>query len=163
MRIAALLLLVLGLAQMTGALLGIPALRGIAAATAASPAPRVFSAVNGLETYSSEFWLEWTTPDGGFHRVRITPEIYAGLAGPYNRRNAYGAVVAYGPLMADDPVSGAMFRSVAARALCGDAPLLRELGLIDRPPATPPRLELVPREGSNPGPLSLVLDAPCAP
>ncbi len=38
-------LLTLGLAQMAGDVLGIRALKGIAAATAASPAPKVFSAV----------------------------------------------------------------------------------------------------------------------
>ena len=70
-RFAAPLLIVLGLAQMAGDVLGIVPLKAIAAATAASPAPRVFSAVRGLETYSTRFFLEWAG-----RRVELTPEVY---------------------------------------------------------------------------------------
>ncbi len=61
MNRAALLLLLLGCSQMAGELLGLPRLRGLAAATAASPAPRVFSSARGLETFSTRFFLEWTS------------------------------------------------------------------------------------------------------
>ena len=44
-------LVILGLTQMVADLTGLPAVRGLAAATLASPAPKVFSAVHGLETY----------------------------------------------------------------------------------------------------------------
>ena len=115
----AICLVVLGLAQMAGDLLGILPLKGIAAATGASPAPKVFSAVQGLETYSARFFLD--TGDG---RVEVTPELYSRLRGPYNRRNVYGAALAYGPVL-----PAALRDPVMRHALCGEAPLLRELGL----------------------------------
>src|SRR5687767_15937977 len=90
-------LLVLGLAQMVGDLTHFLPLKAVAAATGASPAPKVFSAVQGLETYSTRFFL-----DLGDKRVEITPEVYARIRGPYNRRNVYGAALAYGPVL---PVS----------------------------------------------------------
>ena len=45
----ALLLLFVGLLQMTGDLAGLKKLKGFGAATLTSPAPRVFCAVGGLE------------------------------------------------------------------------------------------------------------------
>ena len=51
-------LALIGFAQMTGDLLHLSALKGIAAATGASPAPKVFSAVKGLETFSTQYFVE---------------------------------------------------------------------------------------------------------
>jgi hypothetical protein len=79
---AATVLLLVGLLQMTGDVLGLSALRGIGAATVASPAPKVFSAARGLETYSSRFFLEWTDREGAVRSLALTPEIYGRLAGP---------------------------------------------------------------------------------
>jgi len=128
-------LLVLGFAQMTGAVLeecgaarAGAALKGLAAASAASPAPKVFSSVRGLETFSTSFALEWDEP-GGVRCVTLTPELYARFRGPYNRRNAYGAALAYGPVLASNPATRPMLDGVLAYALGGDAPLVRELGL----------------------------------
>lgn len=156
-------LLVLGLAQMAGDVLGLDALRGLAAATTASPAPRVFSAVRGLETYSSRFWVEWKDTAGIDHAEPITPERYAGLRGPYNRRNAYGAVMAYGPVLASDPRTRPLFESVARASLCGDAPLLRELGLDATSIAGPVRIRIEPVASSPPDDLPLSFVAPCEP
>jgi hypothetical protein len=128
-RNAALLLGALGLLRMIADLAGLAPLAAAAAATGASPAPRVFSSVRGLETYSTRFFVEWTTDAGAQRSVELTPERYARLAGPYNRRNVYGAAIAYGPLLAGDPHAGALWRSVYREALCGDAPLLGELGI----------------------------------
>ena len=122
-------LIVVGLAAMAGDLAGLPMLRGLAMATGASPAPKVFSAVNGLETFSTRFSLDWTDADGDAHSVAMTPALYARVAGPYNRRNVYGAALAYSPVLAADPVTADMFWQVMGFALCGDAPLLREVGL----------------------------------
>jgi hypothetical protein len=122
-------LAVLGIAQMIGHLADLPPLRGLAAATNASPAPKVFSAVQGLETYSTAFHLDWTEPEGARRTVRITPEMYARLDGPYNRRNVYGAVLAFGPVISQNPATAPMFQSVLRASLCGDRPMPRELGL----------------------------------
>jgi len=123
--LAAAALLVIGLAQMLGHLADVRPLRAIAAATNASPAPKVFSAVQGLETYSTAFFLDWTEPDGSRRSQRITPEMYQRLAGPYNRRNVYGAVLAFGPVMSQNPATAPMFQSVLQASLCGGGRILR--------------------------------------
>jgi hypothetical protein len=160
-RIGAALLLLLGLAQMAGDLAGLTALKGIAAATGASPAPKVFSAVKGLETYSTRFFIQWNDPAGAVLSVQLTPNMYARLRGPYNRRNVYGAVLAYGPVLSTDPVSRPMFEAVARYALCGDAPLLRELGIDPALIAGHVRLRLQPRPGADLHGLPLTLEPPC--
>ena len=162
MRPLPLALLALGLLQMTGDLLGCAALRGLAAASGASPAPRVFSAVGGLETYSTRFFLEWIDVDGASQSVALTPELYSRLRGPYNRRNAFGAVVAYGPVLVSNPNTRALYEHVARYAMCGDAPLLRELGLDPLRVARGLQVRLEPIAGSDLGDLPTVLEAPCS-
>src|SRR4030095_12354867 len=108
MNKAEIILLIVGFLQMTGDVLGLSALKGIGAATVASPAPKVFSAARELETYSSRFFLEWTDRQGQAHSVALTSEIYSRLAGPYNRRNVYGAALAYGPVLSTDPRTQSM-------------------------------------------------------
>jgi hypothetical protein len=122
-------LLVLGLAQMTGDLLHVPWLRGLAAATAASPAPKVFTNHGDREPFSTHFAMILHASDGSTRRIQLTPERYARLAGPYNRRNALGAVLAAGPILRSDASTAAMFDQVSWYALCGEAPVLRELGV----------------------------------
>ena len=124
-----LLLLGVGLLQMAADALGFPSLKGIAAAWGASPAPKVFSSVRGLETFSTRFFLEWKGIGGAPHALEVTPELYGRLRGPYNRRNVYGAALAFGPVLESDPRARAMFEAVLRHALCGDAPLLQELGI----------------------------------
>lgn len=146
--IAATLLVLLGTAQMIGDLTGLLPLKAIAAATGASPAPKVFSAVQGLETYSTRFFL-----DLGHERVELTPEIYSRMRGPYNRRNVYGAALAYGPVL-----PAALRDPVMIHALCGEAPLLREMGLrATRSPA----VELEPLPGTSLGSMQTRFEAPC--
>jgi hypothetical protein len=155
---AAALLLVLGLAQMAADLAGFAPLRGVAAATAASPAPRVFSAVQGLETYSSRFVVEWTDVGGNAQALELTAERYAAIRGPYNRRNVYGAVLAYAPVLSSDPRARDAFAQIATYALCGDAPLLRELGVDVSSVKGPRRVRIEPRPGHAPAlPLSFEL------
>ncbi|MGH9903552.1 MAG: hypothetical protein ACRD68_17235, partial [Pyrinomonadaceae bacterium] len=111
--------------QMAGDLLGAAWLKGFGAATTTAPAPKVFSAVRGLETYSTDFYLEWTDTGGATRSVKVTPEIYSRLRGPYNRRNVYGAALAYGPVLAADRRSRPMLESVMKYALCGGAIVAR--------------------------------------
>ena len=121
------LLVTLGLVQIAGDVLGLDVIRGLGAATGASPAPKVFGSVSGHETFSARFTLEWTTASGTSRSLDVTPAVYTRLDGPYNRRNAYGAALSYGPVLQDDPRASRMFRAVARYGLCGDAPALREL------------------------------------
>ena len=154
-------LLLIGLLQMTGDLLGVPALKGIGAATAASPAPKVFSAVRGLETYSTRFFVEWTDDNGDARSVELTPELYSRIEGPYNRRNVYGAIVAYGPVLATTETTRPMYEGVARYALCGDARLLRELGIDPETIAGDLRVRYRPVAGTSFGNFPLELEAPC--
>ena len=122
-------LLVLGLAQMIADLTGVGMLRGAAAATAASPAPKVFTRVGHSEPFSARFALVVQLGDGVSQRVELTPERYAKLAGPYNRRNVFGAAIAASPELAAEPLTEQLFERLARYALCGDAPVLHELGV----------------------------------
>ncbi|HVF51629.1 MAG TPA: hypothetical protein VNA19_16210 [Pyrinomonadaceae bacterium] len=162
-NLAACALLIVGLMQMTGDVFGVAWLKGLGAATCASPAPKVFSAVRGLETYSTRFTLEWDD-DGGVRRsLPITSEVYSRLRGPYNRRNIYGAVLAYGPVLATDERTRPMFEAVSAYALCGDAPLLRELGIdaAGRDASGRVRVRYEPVGGASMGSLPRVLEVAC--
>ena len=135
-------------------------LKAIAAATAASPAPRVFTSVGGMEPFSTRFVLEWEDAQGVQLDFPVTPEAYGHLTGPYNRRNVYGAVMAAGPILATDARMAPLFVSVASYALCDKAPLLRELGL-DPHEMRLLRLRYEPRAGI-PSSIPLRLAAPCA-
>ena len=163
MNKAAVFLVVLGLMQMTGDLLercvnavAGRALKGFGAATTASPAPKVFSSVRGLETYSTHFFVEWTDRTGVAHSLHVTPEIYARLQGPYNRRNVYGAALAYGPVLPEE-----LRDPVMRYALCGEAPLLRELGIDPEQIAGRVRIRYEPLPGTDLGGLPRILEAPC--
>ena len=163
MNKAAAFLLVLGLCQMAGDLVERAVhgptgkvVKGVAAATAASPAPKVFSAVRGLETYSTRFFLDWTDRSGAVHALPLTPEVYSRMRGPYNRRNVYGAALAYGPVLPAE-----LRDPVVRYALCGQAPVLRELGVNPADVAGPVRVRYEPLPGTDLGDLPRVLEAPC--
>lgn len=117
----------LGCLQMTGYLTGSVALRGIGAATAASPLPKVFGDVDGLETFASEFTLHYRRPSGAVVQMAITPELYGRLSGPYNRRNVYGAALSYAPRLPRE-----LWEPVFCYALAADGPVRAELGLGSR-------------------------------
>jgi hypothetical protein len=140
-------------------LAGLDSLKGFAAATAASPAPKVFSAVGKLETYSVQFVLEWTDGAGKQHARQLDSELYQRLRGPYNRRNVYGAVLAFGPVLAKNPRTQPMFHSVLRHATCDGAPLLRELGVAAH--AWNVRVRVVAPDRVELGDLPLVLEAGC--
>ena len=166
-NIAVIVLLVVGLMQMSGDLIERcgakqpgKLMRGIGAATMASPAPKVFSSVHtpegSLETYSTRFFLFWTDREGRKQELELTPEVYHRLKGPYNRRNVYGAVLAYGPVLPAD-----LRDPVMAYALCGERPLLRELGIDPAEVRDPVGVRYEPRPGTDMGNLRHKLEAPC--
>lgn len=156
MNKAAWALLAVGLLQMTGDALerigctaiGRP-LKGLGAASTASPAPKVFSTVRGLETFSTRFDLEWIDQSGRPQSLTITPENYSKILGPYNRRNAFGAALAYGPLLAAEDRTQPLLRSVIEYSMTGKAPLLRELGVDPTLISGPVRIRYQVREGAR--------------
>lgn len=141
----AIAVMVLGLSQMAGHLIGSRALRGLGLASGFAPFPRVFCETAGHEAFAAVYELEWKTQDGLVTRRRITPEWYACLQGPYNRRNVHGAVIAFAPRMAP-----AMRDSVLAAALAPTSPLRVELGI--PADATGFTLHIRPRPGEPEGP-----------
>ncbi len=137
-----LVLLAIGSLQMVGFCLGSRALRGIGASSAASPFPKVFcvAPVNAqpkvmLETFSAQFALRYKI-DAEWVEVELTPEVYSRLRGPYNRRNVYGAILAYGPCLPPE-----MMASTLRYALVEPGPMRDELGL----PASASELQVVIR------------------
>lgn len=120
-------LIAIGLLQAIGWATGLDALRGIGAMSAASPLPFVFSSFRGVETFAADFEIELVSESGARTRHVITPALYSKLDGPYNRRNTYGAVLAYGPAL-DAPDERHWVGSVLSYGLCGQGPLARRFG-----------------------------------
>lgn len=118
------LLLLFGCTQMAGDLFGLRALKGVGAASAFAPCPKVFCDVNGLEGFASTFTLQFRSRSGKPRELSITPEIYARLRGPYNRRNAYGAVISFAPKLPPR-----LWQPVYRYGWSPGGPLRRELGL----------------------------------
>ena len=140
-------LMIVGCLQMAGDVLKIKPLKAFGLALQASPAPKVFTAQEGFETYSSEFFLDWQDIDGRPHTLQITPkEYYRGILGPYNRRNAYGAALSYGPVLYANEATRPMFESISRYALCNDAPILSELGIDPKNVKGPVTIRLKPRQ-----------------
>jgi hypothetical protein len=118
----------LGCLQATADVLGLPRLKALAAATQVSPAMKVFTAQQGYETQAARFTLQWRDGSGA-HELAITPAIYKGVKGPYNRRNVYGAALAYGPVLREREETRRMQESVMRYGLCNGGPLRKELGV----------------------------------
>lgn len=135
----------IGMLQMVGHTLRVPALRGAGLATGVSPFPRVFCENEGYEAFAATYFLEWEDADGTGISKQLTPEWYARLAGPYNRRNVYGAAIAFAPRMKPE-----LRDSVLAYAMAPDSPLRRELGVPES--VQNPTIRIVPRDGEPEGP-----------
>lgn len=98
----ALVVLGIGLLQMTGHLCGSKLLRGLGLATGISPFPKVFCEADGYEAFAARFQLEGTHADGRPWSRTLDPVLYAQIEGPYNRRNTYGAALAFAPRLPAD-------------------------------------------------------------
>jgi hypothetical protein len=145
-KLAAAALIAVGTLQMAGDLTGLTAVKALGAASHASPAPKVFTSQNGLETFSARFSIEWFDHDGEAHALALTPGSYRTLRGPYNRRNPYGATIAFAPQLAANPRLTPVLEQVTRYGFCGRAPLLQELG-IPREQVAALRIIVVPVEG----------------
>lgn len=139
-NLLAVALLVFGCLQMAGYLTDNPVLRGIGAASAAAPFPKVFSDVDGYETFAASFTLRGLDGNDAPFTLEITPELYSRLAGPYNRRNVYGAALSYAPRLPEE-----LWQSVWCHGLGPNGPLREEFGL----PADAHALEMTIRTRTN--------------
>ena len=79
------------------------------------------------------------------------------MRGPYNRRNVYGAALAYAPV-----IPSTLRDPVIRHALCGDAPLLRELGVEVKAASGPITLVLEPLSGTSIGDLPTRFPVSCS-
>lgn len=122
-------LICIGCLQLTGDLLNLPSVKALGAITHASPAPKVFTSQEGYETYTPKFFVVAHPESGPSVRKQLTPELNGHLRGPYNRRNAYGAALSYGPVLVSNPKTRPMFESSLLFALCGPSGLAEEVGL----------------------------------
>lgn len=122
-------LLGLGTAQMAGDVFGAPRVKALAAALQVAPAMKVFTAHQGWETHAARFRVRWQADDGRHGTLALDPASYAGIQGPYNRRNVYGAALAYAPVLRADARTRGMQASVMQHAFCSPGTMRAELGL----------------------------------
>ena len=123
-NLIAMALLVVGSFQMLGYLLDTPLLRGVGIASGVAPFPKVFCESDGYEPFAATFMIAGIDANGAVQQIELTAERYAALAGPYNRRNVYGATLAYAPRLPDD-----LRKTLLARVLAPGAPLRSELAI----------------------------------
>lgn len=149
-------LVFIGVFQMAGDLLSQTWMKALGAAWGASPAPKVFSSAEGLETFSSRFFLIWTDRKNELHRIQLTPGLAKRLKGPYNRRNVYGAVLSYGPILSKNEMLRDAYESILEYAIGRNSPLLRELGINPDTISEGIIIEVVPREENDYSGLELI-------
>lgn len=98
----AIAVLCIGMLQMTGYVLNSKVLRGLGLASGISPYTRVFCEADGYEAFAASFRLEGSLKDGSRWSCDLDPEMYSRIKGPYNRRNVYGATLAFAPCLPED-------------------------------------------------------------
>ncbi len=104
-NLLALCILGWGSTAMLGHIFDIPKIKGLGLASGAAPYTKVFcqaydkSDGRAFETFAMDFELIYDIGNKRDQILTITPEIYQKMKGPYQRRNVYGAVLAYGPAM----------------------------------------------------------------
>ncbi len=118
------MLLAIGSTQFIGSALHSTRLRNFGAATVMAPMPQSLGDNMGLETFASEFTLGYWEPNGTEHSLKITPELFAQVEGPYARRAMYYNALAFAPRLPD-----ALWTPVLCFGLGKKGPLRRELGL----------------------------------
>jgi len=153
-------LVAVGTLQMIGDISGSSTLFGLGLATAASPAPKVFTSRDQLEGFSANYVLTWEE-NGNTQEVPLDAEVYAHLKGPYNRRNVYGAALAGGPVLLNNPATQPLFDAVSQSAFCGKESVLSELGVDTSAAAGPLRIRVEPRAGHPTPEVPLILEIAC--
>ena len=122
------LVILIGSLSMIGTITMMDPVKGIGFMTTASPLPLVFSKFRGVENFSSDYYMDVRFKDGETTSFKVTPEIYERAKGPYNRRNPYGAVLAYGPML-NKPNELILRDKVMQYSACGQGTFMREIGI----------------------------------
>lgn len=110
---------------------GFEKISAVAAISHVSPAMKVFTTQRGYETFSPTFELTINQQNGQEAILRLNSKNYAGLRGPYNRRNVYGALISYAPVLVSLPRTEKMWQTMAKNAFCRQDSVLFELGIDD--------------------------------
>ena len=141
----AIVVLAIGMTQMVGYICGSKVLRGIGLASGVAPFPKVFSEADGYEAFAANFVLVGTEADGSEWRCELDPEAYSRIEGPYNRRNVYGATLAFAPRLPED-----LRKSLISGALAPGSLMREEMDV----PTSVEDLKIVvtPRDGEAEGP-----------
>ena len=137
-KIATILIGTIACLQIAGHLIGSRTLRGLGLATGIAPYPKVFCEANGYEPFAATFELTGSNEE----KIALTAERYADLEGPYQRRNVYGAALAYAPGLPED-LRNHLFEKI----LTDNFTLAHELGLTE---IRDPEIIITPREGETP-------------
>lgn len=116
-------LVAVGLLNICGYVLGVPAFAAFARVTAASPLPVVFNDMGGLEPYAVDGELLLHGP-GGARRYALGREWFASLRGPFIRRHAYLRLISEAPRKRRE-----LWEPALRFAFCGRGPLAQEAGI----------------------------------
>lgn len=122
-NVAAVVITLFACLAMMGDLCGSIVMKGVGAASAIAPFPKVFCDNQGLEGFASDFTIV-AQARGSERDFQITPEFYAQMEGPYNRRNVYGAVFSFAPKLPPE-----LWKSVFEYGLGNDGVLKEEFSL----------------------------------
>ena len=122
------LLLLIGSLKTIGTITDSQIIKGIGLASVASPLPLVFSNFRGTETFAADFRLRLKKSGNIIFDTQITSELYQKLQGPYSRRNIYGAIFAYGPMLTQ-PLEKVLVKSVIKQGFCPEKALAKEFEL----------------------------------
>lgn len=131
----------LGSLQIIGYATGSRTLRGLGLATGFAPYPKVFCEADGYEPFAASFIISGEDDQGNTVEIPLTAERYARLDGPYQRRNVYGAALAYAPRLPED-MRNHLFDGI----LNNDSTLREEL---DLPELFHPEIKIQAREGES--------------
>lgn len=152
-NILAIVLLAVGMSQMTGYLTGNRLLRGVGLASGVSPFTKVFCEADGYEAFAASFRLEGRLADGTRWTREFDPEWYSQLRGPYNRRNVYGASLAFAPRLPEK-----LRDHLLGKALSPTSRMRRELNIPED--LHDETIIITPRAGERQGPWNFTPDQP---
>lgn len=133
---------------MVADLCGLRSLKGLLTAWGCSVQPKVFSTVEGLETFSSKVIVRLKCRDGKLLEAPLSKQLARRLRGPYNRRNVYGAILVYGPVLQQHPQLGPMMEAIIEQSAREGSPLLKDFAVSARDVAEV-EVELIPKHPSR--------------
>lgn len=99
MKIAAVLLTLIGLGQIIGLALGLSQVQNIFRFTAASPYPLVFNSVRGFEYWAHDLEITLDNVDGSVTHYTVDPAFFKKIKGPHLVKMAYALSFSSAPII----------------------------------------------------------------